>query len=443
MAWWQSGIIIIVWLIILFSGCAEKQGTTRVPNSTQTITVPPIVTPISIPTDTETKIPTANTSEQDSSKNFSIGNSINIFAFKTYSILSNESGNLFFSPFSVHAALSMMAEGANGSTLEEMDNALALSTDSSTRQQGYEELMNNLNAKNSNYNLSIANAIWIEKTYSVKPEFSDILSTYYDTTAFRADFANNPDAERMNINRWVEGKTNNKILNLIPEGNVDSLTRLVIADAIYFKGKWAQIFEKQNTKEAPFFVSSSMNVTVPLMYQSAWTGYYSDNEVKALEMDYEGYNLSMLILLPDSNHSLSEVESELSSDQINSIRSQIVNTEVHIWIPRFSITRFEKMRDLLIELGMASAFDSSTADFAGINSAKELFISDVFHKTFINVNEFGTEAAAATAVIFAGAAPPMYVKEFRADHPFLFFIMDKQSGAILFMGRVVDPSSGN
>jgi len=379
----------------------------------------------------------------DSSKNFSIASSINIFAFKTYSILSNESGNLFFSPFSVHATLSMIVEGANGNTREEMDNVLALSTDSSTRQQGYKKLLNNLNAKNSNYNLSIANAIWIEKTYSVKPEFSSVLSTFYDTTAFKADFARYPDAERVNINRWVEGKTNNKILNLIPEGNVDSLTRLVIADAIYFKGKWSQIFEKQYTQDAPFFVSSSRNVTVPLMYQSAWMGYYSDNELKALEMDYEGYNLSMLILLPDSNHSLSEVESELSSDQINSIRSHIVNNEVHIWIPRFGITRFEKMRDLLMELGMTSAFDSSTADFTGINSTKELFISDVFHKTFINVNEFGTEAAAATAVIAPSAVPPSYVKEFRADHPFLFFIIDKQSGVILFMGRMVDPSSGN
>ncbi len=338
----------------------------------------------------------------------------------------------------------MAAEGAGGKTLEEMRNILELSNDSSANRKGFESLLNSLNSKNASYNLSIADAIWIEKTFSVKQEFSNALSTYYHALAQQADFANNPDGERTNINNWVAGKTNNKILDLIPQGGLDSLTRLVIVDAIYFKGNWAQQFDKNDTQNTPFFISPSRNVSVPMMHlsKSENASYYSDNEIKALEMDYQGDNLSMLILLPNPNHSLSEVEADLSSIEISDIRAQLVRQPVQIWLPKFSMTKSKEMNNLLKELGMKSAFDPYTADFSGINSTQGLYISYVFHKAFINVNETGTEAAAATAVVIEVTAfAPL--PEFRADHPFLFFIIDKHTGAILFMGRVVDPTSEN
>jgi serpin B len=336
----------------------------------------------------------------------------------------------------------MAAEGAGGTTLEEMRNVLEHSNDSSANRKGFESLLNSLNARNASYNLSIADAIWIEKTFSVKQEFSNALSTYYHALAQQADFANNPDGERTNINNWVAGKTNNKILDLIPQGGLNSYTRLVIVDAIYFKGNWAQQFNTNDTQNATFFISQSKNVSVPMMHlsKSENASYYSDNELKALEMDYQGDDLSMLILLP--NHSLSEVEAGLSSTKISDIRAQLVRQPVQVWLPRFSMTKSKEMSDLLKELGMKSAFDPYTADFSGINSTEGLYISGVFHKAFINVNETGTEAAAATGVVI-GITSIEILPEFRADHPFLFFIIDKHTGSILFMGRVADPTSGN
>jgi serpin B len=435
MAQFKSIILIaVIGLVVLFSGCTGKQGITPIPTPTPTVT----------PAVTEIPIVTAIAPQPNWSANTTISNSINNFTFKTYSVLSNESGNLFFSPFSVSTALSMAAEGAGGKTQEEMRNVLELSDNSSANHAGFENLLNSLNARNASYNLSIADAIWIEKTFSVRQEFSSALSTYYYALAKSADFANNPDGERKNINNWVAGKTNNKILDLIPQGGIDTTTRLVIADAIYFKGNWAQQFNKSDTQNATFFVSQSRNVNVPMMHlsKSENASYYSDNNLKALELDYEGDNLSMLILLPNPDYSLSEVEAGLSSTKISDIRTQLVRQPVQVWLPRFSMTRSKEMSDLLKELGMKSAFDPYAADFSGINSSEGLYVSDVFHKAFINVDETGTEAAAATAVV-VGVTAIEVPQEFRADHPFLFFILDKHTGTILFMGRVADPTSMN
>jgi serpin B len=428
--------ITIIGLIVLFSGCIGKQGGTPTPTPTITVTstVPAIpATPIV----TVTTYSSANAS--------GIANSINNFTFKTYSILGSESGNQFFSPFSISTALSMTAEGAGGKTLEEMRNVLELSDNSSANRRSFESLLNSLNAKNADYNLSIADAVWIEKTFSVKQDFSSALSTYYYASAQQADFSNNADKERTNINNWVAGKTSNKILDLIPQGRVDSYTRMVIVDAIYFNGKWAQQFNKNDTQTATFFVSQSRNVSVPMMHisKSENVSYYSDNELKALEMDYKGDNLSMLILLPNQNYGLSEVEAGLSSAEMSDIRSKLVQQSVQVWLPKFNITKSEEMSGLLEELGMKNAFDPNVADFSGINSTEKLYISYVFHKAFINVNETGTEAAAATAVIITVGAVMGEPQEFRADHPFLFFIINKPTGAILFMGRVADPTSEN
>lgn len=420
MKFFISWVLIVIGLAVLFSGCAEKQED--------------MPKPTAIPTATETSI----------GANASIANSINDFTFKTYSQLKKEPGNLFFSPFSISTALSMAAEGARGETLEEMQSVLELSSDSLATRKGFERLLNSLNDRNASYNLSIANAIWIEKKFSVRQEFSSALSTYYHALAQQADFANNPDGERTSINDWVAGRTNNKILDLIPQGGLDTLTRLVVVNAIYFKGDWAQQFDKNETQNATFFVSQSRNVSVPIMHisRSENASYYSNNELKALEIDYQGDDLSMLILLPNADRSLSDIEAGLSSTEITDIRAQLIRKPVQVWLPRFSMTGSIEMSNLLNELGMKSAFDPAIADFSGINSNGGLYISGIYHKAFINVNETGTEAAAATAVI-VGITSIEVIPEFRADHPFIFFIIDKRTDTILFMGRVADPTSGN
>ncbi|HEY9246421.1 MAG TPA: serpin family protein [Candidatus Methanoperedens sp.] len=405
-------IISVIGLAVLFSGCT-RDGTPTAQVSSET------------PTAAVTAGPNAS-------------GSINNFTFKTYSLLRNEPGNLFFSPFSLSAALSMAAEGAGGKTREEMHNIL----EGDAYRKDFENLMNGLNARTAGYNLSIADAIWIEKTFSIRQEFSSILATYYRASAQQADFINNPDGERININNWVANRTDNKILDLIPQGGLDAYTRLVIVDAIYFRGNWAQQFNE--TQNAPFLTLQSMNVSVPMMHisRSNNASYYSNNELKALEMDYQGDDLSMLILLPNPDRSLSEIEAGLSSDGISNIRAQLIRQPVQVWLPRFNMTKSREMGGLLKDLGMRSAFDPNTADFSGINSTEGLYISDVFHKAFINVNETGTEAAAATGVVI-GITSVEDLPEFRADHPFLFFIIDKHTGSILFMGRLGDPASSN
>ncbi len=373
--------------------------------------------------------------------------SVNNFAIGVYSKLANESGNetsnLIFSPFSLSAALSMTAVGAGGNTRTELDNVLGLSDNSTKNNMGFGRILNSILPKNASYyNLSVSDGIWVEQTFPIKQTFVDTLSTYYGAVAREADFINNADATRTDINDWVANKTNNKILDLIPQGAVDSSTRVVLVNAVHFKANWTSTFDPDATSQAPFFVSPTENVTVQMMHQEGKMQYYSDSQLKAIELDYSRSNITMLILLPNQDNGLSAVESGLSSKRISNIEAGLTKQEVDVSLPKFNITSPSMpLEGTLMSLGIRSAF-SPTANFSGISQTTNLSISGVYQKAFIKVNEQGTEAAAATAVVIVATAieQPTQPQEFNANHPFLFFIIDKTTGTILFMGREANPT---
>jgi serpin B len=381
-----------------------------------------------------------------SSENASIvGNITNNFDFRLYSALTSNSGestNLFFSPFSISTALTMTAEGAGGTTLREMRSVLGLPNDTTAIHSGYESLLGSINAPNSKYALSTADSVWIQKNFTVKQEFLNSLSSYYDAPAQQADFINNAAAETVKINNWVASKTNNKIVDLIPPEALDDSTRLVLVNAVYFKGNWAEQFDKSKTENANFYIGPTTTVSVPMMYMSAKNStYYSDSQLQALQLNYQGGNISMLILLPNQNISIETVESGLSAQKINTIRAGLRRQEMDVWLPRFTLTTPTiSIKSILISMGMNAAFDQYNANFSGINATAGLFIANVYHKAFIKVDEQGTEAAAATGVVMGVGAVLERQMQFRADHPFIFFIIDNRSGTILFMGREANPS---
>ncbi len=424
----QAMLLLIPLLLV---GCLSQAAQpTTIPTATPT---PPATTGS---TATPTIITNASASQN-------LSDAMNSFALEAYSKLKQDDGNLFFSPFSISTALAMAAEGARGDTRTEMDRVLGLSGNTTTTRSAFATMMNGLNAPNGNYALSAANSLWTQAGYPIKSEFTTALTEYYSAEARSVDFVKDTEGSRMAINDWTAAKTNQKILNLIPQGMIDQATRSVLVNAIYFKGSWAQKFNASYTRDSPFYVNAQQNVTVHMMHIESTTNasYYSDDELRALELDYAGGDLSMLLLLPNQYDGLAGLESSLTVDRIGQIREKMYSTELPVWLPKFNMTKEKELSDTLKEMGMVQAF-SDNADFSGITDADNLCISKVVHKAYIGVDEEGTEAAAATAVIMRLTAvlnePPK--PEFKADHPFIFFIVDKRAGTILFMGRVTDPT---
>jgi serpin B len=382
-----------------------------------------------------------------------VANSVNGFAFKIYSAISNgtdNSSNLFLSPFSIYTAMTMASEGARSATFNQLQSALGFSGNVSDNNAGFKSLLGDLAAHSSDYQLSIADGLWVQKNFGIEANFTNVLSSYYGATAQQADFMNNSDGERTNINNWVAGKTNNKITNLIPPGGITAFTRLVLVNAVYFKGLWAEQFKASDTSPALFFITPSRNVTVQMMHEETKNAsYYANSTVQALSLDYKGSGVSMLILLPTQNSSLSQLQSSLSVSGLANIRSKMSGrTDVRVSLPKFNITTPSVDLNAPLEsLGIENAFNPSAANFTGrspnVVPSNNLYISDVFHKAYIKVDEQGTEAAAATAVVIAssGALEKPVVQVFNADHPFIFFIIDNRSGAILFMGRIANPTN--
>ncbi len=381
-----------------------------------------------------------------------VANSVNSFALRIFSRLSNSTGNqsnLFFSPFSVATALAMTSEGAGGNTLQGMYTALNLSNDSSADRLGFQSLLGGLSS-NGGVELSIADSVWVEKSFPISSEFLGNVARYYAATAYPADFVDNPNGEATTINNWISNRTDSKITNVIPPDAITALTRLVLVDAIYFKGNWAQQFKKADTYNQPFHVSSDENVTVPMMHlETRNVSYYQNQELQALGMNYVGDNVSMIILLPNASHSLSDIEKNLSVSELSGIRDYMYPQLVQISMPKFNMTWSSDLSTPLEALGMGSAFDQNSANFSRMYqnfsaaSDQRLYISAVLHKAFISVDEQGTTAAAATVVgLTAGAVlnenPQPIV--FDANHPFVFLIVDDNTGAILFMGTETNPT---
>jgi len=376
----------------------------------------------------------------------------NDFALAMYGQLRGRPGNLFFSPLSVRVSLCMAQAGARGETAAQMRKALGTSSSDETLQIGVAETVRSLNASGGGrYEMAVANSLWGQDGSPLRPEYLDLIARQFGGTMNVVDFHGAAEVARMAVNQWVEDRTRQKIRELIPPGGLSADTRLVLANAIYFKGMWMLRFWESETREEPFWLEDGGTVRAPLMRQYGDVRYLQANGYQAVELDYEGGDLSMLVLLPDRRDGLRELEKALSARLFRDCVARMRYCEVELFLPRFTMTRGIDMESELAALGMSLAFSPGEADFSGINGRKppdadSLFISAVLHKAFVEVHERGTEAAAATleSVEFTAALepppPPPPPPIFRADHPFLFAIYEQMSGAILFLGRVFDPT---
>jgi serpin B len=366
----------------------------------------------------------------------------NSFALDLYSKLAKDPGNLFFSPYSISSALAMTYAGARGETAKQMSNTLHFSLAAEKLHPAISDLMGTFNTGGKNYQLSVANALWGQTGYKFQPDFLNITNKYYGAGFKEVDYVNDGAREqtRQTINKWVESKTNNKIKELIKPKILTALTRLVLTNAIYFKGKWETQFDPKRTKEMPFYVTPDDQIPeFPMMRRTGDFKYTENNQAQIVELPYTGGNLSMVILLPKPNSGMAKLEGALGN--IPAWISQLSKQKIKVILPRFKLEKDFLLNGKLQELGMKDAFNESTADFSGMTPGRKLYITKVIHKAYVEVNEEGTEAAAATAVVM-GTKSAQVDKPvvFRANRPFLFLIRDLRSGTILFMGKLVDPS---
>lgn len=376
----------------------------------------------------------------------------NKFAMALFAKLREKEGNLFFSPYSISTALAMTYAGAIDETQAQMAKILNFPTcselvepiDKDKFHSAFGTIVKDLNArdKKGSYELSVANALWGQKGYGFLKEFIELVKTNYDGQLNEVDFVTATEAARKTINVWVEEKTNNKIKELIKPGVLDAMTRLVLTNAIYFKGNWAVQFKEDRTKNSPFTLLINDKIEVPMMNQTGQFGYMESEDFQTLELPYVDNELSMIILLPKEIEGLTKFEQTLTLENLSQWLSKLHKREVIVSIPRFKMTSQFSLASALKSMGMTDAFDPSKADFSGMNGKKNLFISAVVHKAYVDVNEQGTEAAAATAVTMRlTSIGPSQTLVFRADHPFLFLIRDNHSGSILFIGRVMNPKA--
>jgi len=371
----------------------------------------------------------------------------NAFTLDLYKRFGKKKGNLFFSPISISAALAMTYAGAAGTTAAEMHKALRLTVDRSKVPATFHAMMkkNNPTKKKAGFELSMANRVYIKKGYGLKPRFKRTLQQYYAADAEEVDFEKS-QATAKKINGWVAKETKGRIKDLVPAQALTALTRLVLANAIYFKGDWKMAFNKKATRPREFYLDGGKRVSVDTMHQEAKLRYLASNNVQVLEMPYTGDTLSMVVVLPKKKDGLDALEKRLTAAKLRGWLSKARERKVKIYLPKFKLKWGGNINGDLIALGMRAAFSPDTADFRHINptaKAEELYISHVFHKAFVEVNEKGTEAAAATAVVMETRGMAKHAKPttpvFRADHPFMFLIRNKKSGAILFAGRLADP----
>ena len=368
------------------------------------------------------------------------------FAFDLYDTLQDEDGNLFFSPYSISTALAMTYAGAAGDTASQMAATLHFTLPADGLHPAVNAYALDLQARaeqvteGTPFELSIANSLWGQQGFPFLPEFLDLLAENYGAGMRLVDYESDPEGARQAINDWVRDETREKIKDLIPQGAIDAMTRLVLANAIYFKAGWLNPFEETATAPAPFHLLDGSEVEIPMMQQSESYGYVLGDVYRAIELPYRNGNTSMLIILPDEGQ-FEPIEEQLSPAMMMDLLGRMAYGPVNLSLPKFTHESEFNLNDALIALGMTDAFDPGRADFSGMDGARDLYISDVLHKAFVSVDEEGTEAAAATAVIMSLTSAPMGEPiTFTVDRPFVYMIRDQQTGTVLFLGRVIDPS---
>jgi serpin B len=369
------------------------------------------------------------------------------FAFNLYQQLKGTDGNLFYSPYSISAALAMTYAGARNATETQMKNTLQFLLAQARLHPAFNKLAIELASRGKTaqgkdgegFRLNVVNAIWGQKDYQFQSDFLDTLAVNYSAGLRILDFISNPEQSRVTINDWVAAQTENRIKDLIPQGAIDTLTRLVLTNAIYFNAAWQYPFNDKVTANGTFNLLNGSTVTVPMMKQTDSFAYFKGSNFQAVELPYDGQELSMVILLPDAGQ-FTAFENSMNYEQISADIGSLNTKEVNLSMPKFEFDADFSLKQILQTMGMPIAF-TDQADFSGMTGDRDLQISDVIHKAFVSVAEAGTEAAAATAVIMTATAMPTEIVDFNLDRPFIFLIRDIQTGAILFIGRVMNPAS--
>ena len=377
----------------------------------------------------------------------------NAFAFDLYRALAGSEGNLFFSPHSISTALAMAYAGARGETELQMAATLRYGLAQASLHPAFNALDLYLAPQSTangaeEFRLSVANSVWGQEDYGFLPEYLDTLAANYGDEVRPVDFQRDPEDARVRINDWIADKTEERINDIIPDGAITPLTRLVLANAIYFKAAWQKAFDERATADRPFHLLDGSERDVPMMRQQSTLRYARGDGYQAVELPYVGGDVAMAILVPDSGR-FHEFEDSLSGQSVRTILDRLDYELVRLALPRFETESAFSLSDTLNAMGMPDAFDDQAADFSGMDGRSCLargdiclLISDVLHKAFVSVDESGTEAAAATAVIISTTRAVVEEPEpivLTIDRPFIFLIRDRGTGATLFAGRVMKP----
>ncbi|KAM6177333.1 leukocyte elastase inhibitor-like [Erethizon dorsatum] len=367
------------------------------------------------------------------------------FALDIFLLLckNNRTGNIFISPYSISSAMGMIFLGTRGETAAQLSKALHFDMVKDVH-SSFQSLNAKLNKRGASYILKLANRLYGEKTYDFLPEFLASTKKMYGAEMVSVDFRNDTENTRKTINKWVKERTEGKIRKLLAPGVLDDTSKLVLVNAIYFKGVWQEKFQKNDTTDVPFRLNKTDTKTVKMMSQKARFpyGYIEDLKCQVLELPYRDRKVSMIILLPDDikddTTGLEEIEKQLTLEKLREWTENLETIEVNVQLPRFKVEESYNLNDSLAHLGAQDLFSSSKADLSGISGARDLSVSKIIHKAFIEVNEEGTEAAAATAGVAVFAMLTQEVNFF-ADHPFIFILKEQATNAPLFIGRLASP----
>jgi len=371
----------------------------------------------------------------------------NRFALEFYGKIrsGNEESNLFFSPVSISSALAMAYVGARGETAVEMERVLHYGKGPAEIAPAYHAFLESLlpgdvpvSGEGEPFSLAIANGLWVQRGFNLLDGYRQVLDRYFGATAENLDFRNDPEGARSRINEWVAEKTMDRITDLVPPGMIGAMTRVVLTNAVYFKASWEFPFEEFMTSDERFLRNDGSVVEVPMMRHTEFYDYVEKPAYKAVKLPYEGGSAYMLIVLPEGD--ILRFGENLDRDLLRTVEAGMARTNLTLILPRFEFSCGTSLGSVLRDMGMGSAFDDR-ADFSGVTGRRDLFISEVLHKAFVKVDEGGTEAAAATAVVMNLTSMPEPALEMMVNRPFLFFIVDSDTRAILFMGRVMDPSA--
>lgn len=404
-------------------------------------------TPTSSSTEAHSTLRRVTSPDVDAATSLQLTDGNTAFALDLYQTLKGQDGNLFYSPYSISLALAMTYAGARGNTETQMGQTLHFTLPQDALHPAFNaldlDLTGRANGKKDSFELNIANSIWGQQDFGFEQAFLDTLAANYGAGLRLTDFANATEPARQAINQWVSDQTKERIKNLIPDGAITPATRLVLANAIYFNAKWVYPFSHEGTHDGPFNTLDGTQITVPMMNleHPSPLAYTSGPGYQAVELPYVGDQMSMLVVVPDAG-TFPTFEAGFNAEQLATLLGALQPQTVSLSLPKFQFESSFSLGGALTQLGMTDAFDPSAADFSGMDGEGDLFIGAVIHKAFVAVDEEGTEAAAATAVIMELTGAAMSDVSLIVDRPFLFFIRDMQTGTLLFAGRVVAPETG-